>query len=261
MYLSFAKLAFRQNSTYKTNSLMYIISSMLSIMVQVSIWTTLYKNNNVVNGVTLQDMLTYTLLTTLISVFAATNIGERLAERVRTGEIAGDFVRPVRLKYFLISEQIGSTLYKFLFSVTPVFVISLFFVSFTIPSDPIVLVLFIVSVILGFILSNSMMYSLGLLVFWLKDSGYVRWFNKAFTLLFGGAAVPLWFYPENFRLVANYLPWRLISYEPISIYLEKVSGIAAWHTILLQIVWIILFDLLGIYIWKKVQKYVFVQGG
>jgi len=259
LYLTFSRLAFARNVMYRANSVMSIVYSVLTVLIQVSIWTAMYVGRSSIEGITFENMLTYTMLTTFASAFASSGVGEEIANRVRSGEIAGDFIRPVSLKCSLIFGEVGRSIYKFIFSELPVFVVSLFFIKFQLPSNPINILYFLVSLALGFALINSMMYALGLLVFWFKDSGYVRWFNRAFTLMFGGSAVPLWFYPEGMRRIAEFLPWRFITYEPIAIYLEQTTNV--WQTIILQIMWILVFELLGEFIWKKAQKFVFVQGG
>jgi len=259
LYLTFSRLAFARNVMYRANSVMSIVSAVLGLLIQVSIWSAMYIGKSSIEGITLENMLTYTMLTTFASAFASSRVGEEIAKRVRSGEIAGDFIRPISLKYSLIFSELGGSMYKFVFSVLPVFVAALFFIRIQLPTNPMLIVYFFISLALGFALINSMMYSLGLLVFWFKDSGYVRWFNKAFMLMFGGSAVPLWFYPEGLRTVATFLPWRFITYEPVAIYLGQTTNI--WQTLLLQIMWILVFELLGEVIWKKAQKFVFVQGG
>ena len=165
------------------------------------------------------------------------------------------------MKYSLLFEQLGESIYDVLFTALPIFIGSLFFISFRLPSNPISLIFFFVSVILGFILINSLQYALGLTAFWFKQSGAIRWFNTAFMYLFSGMSVPIWFYPDALKTIANCLPWKYIIFEPIAIYLGQVPVDKIWQSIGLQVFWIVFFELLGKYIWKKAQKYVFVQGG
>jgi len=261
LYLSFAQKAFRQNYVYRTNTLLYMFTAILNLLIRINIWQTLYVNKFDIEGITLAEMLTFVIINSLISNLTYSSVGNKLAEKVRTGEIGGDFTRPINLKYYLMAEQFGDSLYTTVFNILPICVISTFFVPFCLPQSIPGVLMFFVSISLGVILIYNINYALGLLSFWFKHSTYVNWFLGAFTTLFGGSAVPLWFYPSFLKKIAYALPFRFVSFEPLSIYLNKTPITDAWKIILFQLLWIGVFYLLGIFIWNKAQKVVTVQGG
>lgn len=228
---------------------------------QISIWYALLGSDRSVKGISFPDMVNFVIINLIVNSLVRASMADSIAARIRDGSIAIDFIRPVSLKRFLIAENLGGNLFMTVFNTLPVCAVSVLFLGFRLPSASVNLILFIVSLILGIILSYSINYMLGLLVFWFKTGFHIRWILGACTDLFAGSIVPLWFYPDFFYKLAMVMPFRLISFEPISIYLGKVSAMQALNTILLQLMWIVGLTVLEKIIWSKAQQVVTVQGG
>lgn len=261
IYLEFLKKSFQERYTYRTNSYIFIFSSVFNLFVQISVWYALIGTNNDIEGIGYSDMVSYVIMTMLISSLVRSTIGQKLAGKVQSGSIANDFLRPVNLKYSLVFSQFGENIFSTIFGTLPVCIISIVLLQFQMPKNPIQMGLFLISLFNGIILMFYLNYSLGLLSFWFKSSFYVDWFNKAFFKLFGGTFVPLWFYPDALYWISEILPFRLVSFEPIAIYLGKLSVIESMDIIGIQIIWIIILMVLEKILWIKAQKVVTVQGG
>lgn len=260
-YILFAKNAFRQNVVYRTNTIIYSVMSMLSLFIQFNIWKTLYIGDKVIQNINLTEMLTYTVLSTLMSSFTSDKISGFLGAKIRSGEIGGDFIRPINLKLYLIANQVGNSAYDVAFNFIPVTIITVFFGSFALPSGILNGFAFLLSALLGIVLIYFIYYVVGLLSFWLKSAGYTHWTMIALTTLFSGSSIPLWFYPPVLRSIAEVLPFRFVSFEPISIYLGKASGSQILICVFMQIFWIIVIYFLGAFLWSKAKSRVLVQGG
>jgi len=261
VYFSFMKKAFQQKYIYRSDSYIYIFTSLLSFFVQISIWFALYSGKESVNGITLPDMMNYVIINLIVSSFTRSNMGNRLATKVSDGSIEADFVRPVNFKYYFIFEQIGENLFYTVFGTIPICIIAALFLQFKFSIDVIKLLLFFISLFNGIILIYFINYTFGLLSFWFKTALYATWYIRACFDLFGGTFVPLWFYPSFLLKISSYLPFRLISFEPISIYLGKYTNAESLQIILLQLFWIVVFLLIEKVIWARAQKIITIQGG
>lgn len=261
VYFEVIKKNFQTCSIYKANSLMYIFTGLLELLVQTSIWYALLGASGTVKGISFSDMVNFVIINLIVNSLVRTSIADSLAEKIRDGSIAIDFIRPINLKWYLISESLGRNIFNTLFSKLPVCVVAVVFLGFKLPSSSAHLVLFLISLLLGIFLSYSINYVLGLFVFWFKTGFHIRWILGAFTDLFAGSIIPLWFYPDLLYNLSKILPFRLISFEPVSIYLGKVSATEAVYTVILQLVWIGGLLLLEKFIWAKAQQAVTVQGG
>ena len=261
MYVMFMKNAFRENYIYRANTLIYIFTGTLGLLIQFNIWQAVYAAHGTVDNISLAEMLTYVILTAFVSPLTRSNIGFKLGEKIRSGEIAGDFIRPISLKWYLFADQLGNSVYDIFLQLIPTGVMLLLYQTFLPPKDFFHSGMFFLTILLGILLAYSLNYFLGLFVFWVKNYGFISWFLRAFTMLFAGSAVPLWFYPPALQAVANVLPFRFIAFEPISIYLGKTPVDEIWAVVVGQIIWIAVFLIASHLLWKKAQKVITVQGG
>ncbi|MFB9755208.1 ABC transporter permease [Paenibacillus hodogayensis] len=261
VYVSFAEKSFRQRFVYRANSYFYIISSILRLSILISLWTALLGEGQVVKGTTLEDMTAFVVINMVVLSMTRSNIGNKLAQRFEDGTIATDFIRPVSLKYYLISEQMGENLYSAVFHIIPVCVISVLFLQFRWPDEPWQWAMFALTLLFGMWLVYQIHYVVGLLVFWLKTSMYTNWMLSALMELFAGSVVPLWFYPDLLYKLAMLLPFRFISFEPLAIFLGKTTLAASVQVAAMQLVWIFVLLLLEKAVWRQVQKKVIIQGG
>ena len=235
--------------------------SMLEVLIQFNIWQALYAVGGTVEQVGLEAMLTYVVINRLIASFTSGYISSNIGEKVLSGEIVGDFIRPINIKLYLIFDHLGSALYDTAFNFIPVSIVTILFGAFLLPSSLLHGVMFVISLILGIILMYLLNYAIGLLTFWFKTYSYTHWLMRAMTTLFAGTVIPLWFYPDFLKNVAMCLPFRYISFEPIAIYLGQTTARDIVFTIAMQIMWIIVVYFIGLLLWKKAEKRVVIQGG
>jgi ABC-2 type transport system permease protein len=261
VYIEIIRKAFQQKFAYRANSYINILGAIINLTIQVSLWTALMKNNKIVNGVSFDDMINYIIINTIILSLVQSNIGNKLSQRVRDGSIAIDFIRPINLKYYLICDDLGENVFRTVFSTLPICLLSIIFLQFQLPKNPMNLILFIPSIIGGMIIIYKINYILGMLAFWIEATWYIQWYLSALFTLFGGTFIPIWFYPKLLYNVSMMLPFSFISFKPISIYTGKLSLHASFQVILLQIFWIIILSVLEKAIWKRAQNKVVIQGG
>lgn len=76
-----------------------------------------------------------------------------------------------------------------------------------------------------------------------------------------GSIIPLPFFPEPFRTVAELLPFAAMSNMPLRIYSGNIAGIDAYKGIVLQLFWLAALLLIGRFSLKQALKKVVVQGG
>lgn len=260
VYIELAKKSFKSSFVYKANTLIYVFMSLFYLAIQVSVWYALIGSGSV-EGITFLDMMTLMLVQRIIWSIIRSNAIGSFSEIVRDGSVGDYFTKPISLKLNIASRQIGDNLFHTVFTTIPMCIIAAIFFGFKLPESGTNLILFIISTIFGMILYMLMDYTLGLLVFWFKNGEFLGWGFHAVFSLFSGSEVPLWFYPELLGKLSYALPFRLISFTPVEVYLGKLSINEALVSILLQIIWIIVFYLIEKYVWIRAQKVVTVQGG
>ncbi|WNQ10628.1 ABC-2 family transporter protein [Paenibacillus aurantius] len=261
IYLEFAKQAFRQRFIYRLNAYMMIVSSFLGLLILISVWKALYAGKTEVNGITYENMLQFLVLNMAIQSLIRSRIGQKIGERVENGAISLDLIRPITLKGYFLADQIGENVFGFLFSTLPAAAAAALLWGFAVPGEPFRFPLFVISLLLGIALMNQINYLFGLLAIWLKTAFFINFITGAVISLFAGSFVPLWFYPEPLYKISLLLPFHLVSFQPIAIYLGKKTLTEAGLIIGGQLVWMLLLLGLEKWMWRRAQTHIDVFGG
>jgi len=259
MYLKQIKLSFMSEFVYKSNTYLLLFTNIISFYIRLTIWQTIYSEN--VNfSVSLDEMITFIIVGLLIRGLTGKTIARDFAAQIVSGAVERYFTKPLNLKHYLLSEKLGRNLFTTCFNVLPVLIFATIWFR-GIVVDITFLPLFILSLVLSILLMFQIDYALSLFTFWLKNGVHIDFLLSALFAVFAGSVIPLWFYPTALRNVALFLPFRLVFFEPIEIFMGRMSQLDAIGIITLQIVWIIIMSLISKLIWNKAQKVIDIQGG
>lgn len=264
-YIRYAiKNSFKSQTVYRTYTFVSVISAAFGLLIQVAIWKALYNGENIINteyrSVYLSDMIQYVVLSSLISILVNNNVIYNIEQRILSGQVSIDFIRPVGFSIQIICAEIANICFNFLFTFLPMLLISFILAGsnvFKISNIAIVLFVTVNSIIIFFTIN----YMIGLLAFWFLTIWPLRQILDGVIKLLSGAFIPLWFLPASIYKIAEYLPFKLIYYFPISAALGKISEQEFKKSIVLQIIWIIILVAICSLLWHKGNKKLTVQGG
>ncbi len=227
-----------------------------------SIWTALYAGREEAGGISFQAMLTYIVVSQFLTGVngAGTPLWE-IQEKVRTGDIALELMRPFNVPLRYLFADFGSVTFYIVTALLPIYAILFIFMDFTLPTDIITWVSFIAAAFIGFLIRYCIEMSFGLLSFFLVETGGIEdIFYFAMSLL-SGSVIPLWFFPEWLAKIAAYLPFQGIYYIPNAIFIGEIAGGEILLSIGLQIFWLIICYFLLRLVWNRASHKVVVQGG
>lgn len=261
MYIEFLKKSFQQQFVYRTNTIIHVFTSFIYLFVTVCIWTALYRGKAKIDDISLKEMFTYVLMVQFVKTIVSLSVSKYVAGRASSGIVSIDFIRPVNLKYCAIFDCLGSTLFNIFVFVVPIVVLGSMIWGFILPSQLYQWVLFVPSLFMAIILYSTMEYIMGLTAFWTKTDFHISWVVRSFMTLFSGSYIPLWFYPEPLKVIANFLPFQYFIFEPINIFMGKATLEESLFIILFQIIWLLILLTLEHIIWYYAQKVVTVHGG
>ncbi|WP_139992312.1 ABC transporter permease [Paenibacillus paridis] len=265
LYREMTLNAFRSLLAFRAEVLLFLFGQLFRIFVQVYIWYALFGDSGQLaskaGAVTIQEMITYVVISSVISVFATNDVIFRVSSKVSSGEIAMDLIKPMSFRSVIFCQAFGTNLYRMLFELIPLIIVSLLFFHVQLPS-PANGLAFLILVINGLILNFLITYTIGLIAFWYILVWQVNTVLNGLIRLFSGAFIPIWFFSDSLVKVSYFLPFRLIYYEPISVYLGKVTG---WQELLAifiqQLAWMAGFLLLQKWMWSRAVTRLVVQGG
>ncbi|MDD5190635.1 MAG: ABC-2 family transporter protein, partial [Dehalococcoidales bacterium] len=259
------KNVFKQNLSYRTDYILNIINSLLWLIVNVYIWQALMGAKGGVSTsagtISFQQMVTYTVISSVISAVIGNNITNIIDERIRSGDIAMDLVKPVSFQGLMFSSNIGETIFRLAFRTLPVLIIGFALYHISLPTMSNFL-FFCVSLAGSVLMYFIFRFIIALVAFWYPaPTWHWVWILDLAIDIFAGAFIPLWFFPSAIVKFADFLPFKLIYYVPISIYLGRYEIHEIPLLILQQIMWLaVLYGGMAL-MWKQAVRKLTIQGG
>ena len=96
--------------TYEFNVYGNIVMQTIIMITSACFWKALYKGQGPVGDVDADSMLTYVVLSSLLSVLLITNVERRIETSVVKGTVATDMMKPVNIFGIYFAEDIGNIL-------------------------------------------------------------------------------------------------------------------------------------------------------
>jgi len=239
-YLEFARLSFQRRAAYRLANWSGVLVNFFFLLVHAQVLLGFFRARGNAAGWAPNDAVLYfaTSESLLMVIGIFPDFRYNLAERVRTGEIVSDLVRPVTLYWRELAERYGTGAYYLVTRAPAVFGAG-WLVYGLLPPLRWELVLFPLSLALAVAVSAGLWFLACSAAFWRENaSGEMSAIVFVNTLL-GGVFVPLDFYPEALRWTADLLPFRATLYTPVAIFTGKLSGTALAFGLAHQVVWVV----------------------
>ncbi len=109
--------------TYRLSSVFELLGKFLEVFAQILIWVALLGSGARFDT-TLSQMVTYLILTRVVSTLFATQAGNEIRDKINDGSIANDFVRPLNFKLYLLCNDLGNNFFKVLVVFLPIGVLA-----------------------------------------------------------------------------------------------------------------------------------------
>lgn len=216
-----ALVTYKEWAAYRTHSMVSIFVGPVYFLVMVLIWTALYTGNDIIGGMTLEQIITYYGVSTLIGYLTMDFAGWNFQMLIRTGKFLTFALRPLHHRFFALSQKFGHRVLGLVFEAVPVFLIFLF--VFRIKLAPYNAFYAVLSIALSFLLTFYINYCIGLTAFWFTNTGGLTRVYHLLLGVFSGALLPLTFFPEAVQKLMFYLPFQYINYIPSMIYTGNLS--------------------------------------
>ena len=242
---------------------MELFINVLFMLVYVYLWKALYTGQTSVEGYDLNKILTYIVVSQTLLTFTFTlRVARIIEEKVRTGEVVTDLMKPVDFQLMILATAAGTSSHTVLFNMLPKFLLFYGAFGLSLPSSLLALSLFIVSVVLGYIILFSIEFIIGIFAFWLVEiRGIYFLVIWGLSMLFSGYFLPLEFYPAFLARVAAVLPFRAIIYFPTAIYTGQLIEEGLVTALLIQLTWVAALMGIGRVAYRAAFRKLVIQGG
>ncbi|MDY7105710.1 MAG: ABC-2 family transporter protein [Actinomycetota bacterium] len=264
LYPAVAARSFRRYSTYRGATLAGIFTNCVFGVILCYVYTAVWEANPDAGGYDVTDALTFVWLgqaqLMTVSVWGG-GTPDDLAARVKTGDVAIDFYRPVSLLGWYLAGDLGRAGYHLLTrGLAPTLVGGLLF-DLRYPADALTWLWVALAVLLAVVVGFGLRMLTALSAFWLLDDTGPRNLLAFAGTFFSGLTVPLVLFPGALRDLAMVLPWAGFIQIPADIWLGQRTGagvadglavMAGWAVVLLGACALVL---------RRAERRVVVQGG
>lgn len=207
-YFSITKYALKQKTIFKVNYFTTLFAFTLHVFTFSQLWDFALKDK-LLAGYSKQELILYLIMGEFIT-YSCRNLYRRIADMVKTGEIANMLIRPVNFVFYITFEEFSNTVQIL---INGIFAIILGFIFAGSINITVIGVVFItISVIVAIAMQILLQIIIGLIALFTEE-------NKAFYLILSKLQLilvltPLEFYPKIAQYIFFFLPMTYAVYVP-----------------------------------------------
>lgn len=260
-YLYVYKTQIQKTIAYRFDVYGNIILQCIIMFATAFFWRALYKGTDTVQGIGVESMLVYTVISSMMSVLFMTGVEYRVIQSVEKGTVATDMLKPINLFGIYFFEDLGTITALIFQNMLPIFLIGSMLIVVPKPAGVGAFLLFLVSLVMAFYINWLLAVCFSMWAFTAINMNPMVQVKKHLIRLLSGSIIPMWFFPEWLAGVLNVLPFVYIYQLPLDIYIGKAGVKEAAPRLCIQFVWVCILFALFCFLQKRVTKKVMVQGG
>ncbi|MBR6403066.1 MAG: ABC-2 family transporter protein [Eubacterium sp.] len=203
--------------------------------------------------------LTSIIISNIIFSIMECNIVNQINDKIRSGEIAMDLLKPMNYMAYLFSTYVGENIINLIFRTVPLVIVSSIFWKQHIASLH-YYCFFLISILFSFFINFLYSYIIGLIAFWLLVTWPLNMMLNSIYKFFSGIWIPVFLMPKTLNSISNILPFKYIYSAPISILLAE-KQVDVMTQLLLQLTWCIGLSIFSVCIWNYAKRKLVIQGG
>lgn len=259
-YIEFSIKKFQNKMAYRLEFFMGIVNTFITILVYLCIYKALYGNQTEVDGITYAMVATNFVIS--LGLSNAFEYNEMfLQDKIKSGNIANELLKPVNFMFRLLAENVGEGVFKIVFQFLPAMLLTILYAELVAPASFLHLILMFLSIVLGYLI----LWLLGFIVqtwsFWIFSVWGIMTVKNVIVKILSGTLLPIWFMPASLRNVIAFTPFESIFFTPVQIYLGEIQGMELGTKLAVQLVWIVVLWMIANAFWRHGVKKLVVQGG
>lgn len=187
--------------------------------------------------------------------------GSDLQTRIKSGDVAVDFLRPVSVQASHVLTDVGKGLFGLLPRGLPSVLIGVAIGGMALPPDTAAYTLGLLSVLIGITISHATVYVVATTGFWLVETRGVSVLYMALSGFFAGLYTPIYLFPDWLLTLALLTPFPSMMQLPIDVLSGQAAGAVAWQHLGVQVVWLAVVLAVGQLTTRAGRRRLEVQGG
>jgi ABC-2 type transport system permease protein len=265
IFLKAIQLNLKVYMTYRKSFMFSILIHPIFLLMNIYLFKSIYAYNGTseINNYSLDQMIWYFAVTIFVWVFTVNMADRRMSRYIISGELGPLLLRPISIYQYELANAIALRTAAVLFEFLPDMV------TYSLIYPPTFLTLasfckFLIVIIPAFLLNFLLKYLTGLSAIVTQNSSSMNRVVGTIIPLFGGAMIPLDFFPLWLQRVCDFLPFKYIFYEPVQFFINRGHATSAEgliHVLLMQLLWVVGLYLVIRIVWSVLMKKIVLVGG
>lgn len=242
---------FQDSLAYRASGFLWILTDLVQCLIMPMVWLAAYNGRSELGGYHPAQMVMYYLMVALTSNFVVSHLMWDVAYEIKEGLLSQWLVRPFPFLWVLFVRNLSWRVVRTFLFLPMLGLCILYYRSYF---DLSLLRLegwWLLSLVLGHLVSFFSSFMLANLAFWLQETYSVFGLYYIPMLLLSGWVAPLGLTPGWLQWLAAVLPFRYTTAVPVEIALGKLTSDALGVAILGQFIWAGLGLALGWVLWRK----------
>jgi ABC-2 type transport system permease protein len=259
-YAECIKNAFMNNMVYRFNNIVGIMNTVVTVFVYTSIWKAVYGSQTSIGGISYKMVITNFILG--LGITNAFVMDESaVARQVRSGDIAHELLRPIDYMGYILSVNLGNTLFRLVMNFIPAAVVCACIIGILPPASLPDLAVSLISVSFGYLVMFYLSFIVALVSFWYFNIWSFATIKNVVIQILSGIIMPVWFMPDALVRILRFTPFDSIFFIPVSIYSGKLPPEAILLSLIKQILWIVVLYIIARIMWIRGIRKLVLQGG
>ncbi|XEC96896.1 ABC transporter permease [Paenibacillus tarimensis] len=252
-------ITLRHQLAYKADFLLRSVFLLLILFIFIQLWQAAYEGDSsrLIAGFSLKQIIWYLVFTEALTM-AGPQLGMRVEEEVKNGEIAVRLTRPLSYTGFHYMCYTGEAYLRFAVHLAVGSVIATALIGP--PSFGGGWAALLIMSIGSFTVAYMLSMIVALCAFWVEETRGLEFVMQKLQFTVGGMLIPLDLMPEWLQRICLWLPFQAVLYFPAKIAVSYDSRLFA-EFITIQWGWVILLSVLLAIMYRSGVRKLHVNGG
>ncbi len=240
------KTCVEERLVYRTDFALATLLRFLPMVTQIFLWTAIFavgtgQERGELSGYTYHQMISYYLVAMLGRAFSSMpGLASGIASDVRDGSIKKYLTQPIDLLGYLFWYRVAHKLVYYGVALVPFAVLFIWFREHLPPYPGLpVLLGFLASLVMAFLIGFLVEAWLGLVAFWFLEVGSLLFVYMLFSYFLSGHMIPLDFFPPALRNVMLCLPLQYMAFFPAAVLLGRVPAAELPWALTVEFLWVV----------------------
>ncbi len=260
-YFYVFKNSFSEYLAYRLNFLLWRLRVIITVLINFFLWQAIFHSNTNVFGYQKSQILTYMILITLLNSLVLSTQTQKVAYEINSGVLSKLLVVPINFFTFNFARDLSDKAINTICAIVEIpFLLILLKPPLYIQTNPLWLILFLISLILAAFVYFEINMILSFIGFWSKETWAPRFIFYILLMFLAGTYFPLDILPYPLYQIFLLLPFSYLIFFPLKLYLGNLSPTFVTTGFIITLVWIFFMWYFMRFLWKRGLKVYTAEG-